>query len=114
MKLFILLAIFFLAIGWLGGWLYNPYQTTNDRLIEAWRQVQPGMTDSEVEETIGSATYKFESGGTWPDWTTRSLPEGLASDNSLHAYYIGGWGPQFLLVVFDADHKVSFAGSTHT
>ncbi len=32
----------------------------------------------------------------------------------MSAYYVGGWGPQFLLVVFDANGKVAFVGSAST
>lgn len=114
MKRFVPLAIFLLAIGWLIGWLFNPYETTNRRLIEAWRQIPPGMMASEVEEIMGSASYEFDAGEGWPEWIARSLPEEIGSDHRLSAYLIEGWGPQILLVVFDAKGKVTFVGSTHT
>ena len=114
MKQLIFLVIPVLVIGWVGGWLFNPYQNTDGRLIEAWRQVQPGMEDGEVEVVMGSPMYKFEMGRAWPEWTTVNLPKELALDHRLSAYYIEGWGPQILLVVFDVNDKVSFVGSTHT
>jgi len=114
MKRFTLLAMCFLTLGWIAGWLFNPYETTQGRLIESWRQVDPGISINEVDSILGSPMYDFESGYTWPSWISEVLPEHLADEHRVRAYYIDGMGPQFLLVVFDAGERVSFVGSTDT
>ncbi|QQL44422.1 hypothetical protein [Sulfuriroseicoccus oceanibius] len=110
----LLLAICCVALGWIGGWHFNPYETTRERLIESWRLIEPGMPVDEVDSILGLPMYDFSAGSDRPGWVAEVLSEEVMKGHSIRAYCIDGFGPQFLLVAFDASDKVAFVGSTHT
>ena len=94
--------------------LFNPFETTRGRLINSWRQIEPGMEAHDVDSLLGPPMYDYPVGSDGSVWLSDNLHGKFQEDHSVRAYYIGHLGPQFLLVVFDAEGKVVFVGSAAT
>ncbi len=87
---------------------------TERKLIEQWRRIAPGMNSAEVETLLGEPKYRFETGKTWPHYGGPRFPEEFQSNHGLSVYYVGGVGPQLLLVIDDAEGRVAFVTSAST
>ena len=108
----------FTIFGFIFGWgfssfFYNPYEATEHRLIKAQRSVERGKTLASAIESFGEPSYHFEAGEGWPAYSP-GIPSQLAMDHTLSVFYIGGFGPQLLLVVCDSNGDVVYVTSTST
>jgi hypothetical protein len=110
--------VIFTILGIIVGWgfssvFYNPYGATEHRLIKAQRSIERGKTLTSAVETFGEPYYHFKAGEGWPAYSS-GIPSRLAFNHSLSVFYIGGFGPQLLLVVCDSNGDVAYVTSTST
>lgn len=91
-----------------GGLLYSPAQ---NRLVDTWRKVKPGMSRAEIVEWCGVPSHDFPILREAPAWARETVSEHYGNEWKLLVFTIQGPGPQLLLVFLDQQDRVSFVAS---
>ena len=88
-------------------------QAPKSKLVEVQREIVYEMPRDKVLELAGKPYYEHDF-GQWRDYGRGSYSDEFRMNHRLDVFYMGGMGPQLLLVFYNLKNEVAFVSSAST